>query len=378
MNRTKSEINIELEKSLKELSDYKLALDQSSIVAITDQRGIINYVNENFCKISKYSQQELLGQDHRIINSGYHPKEFIRDLWVTIANGRIWRGELKNKAKDGSYYWVDTTIIPFLNEQDKPYQYVAIRADITPRKKVEQELLLLNEELEMRVKHRTEELESFTYSVSHDLRAPLRAINGYAKMFEEDYIEILDDEAKRLLGVIQDNAKKMGTLIDELLAFSRLGRKELNKSKINTKELTQNIISEYYKSSLEKVDIKIEDLPEVIADYSLMHQVMLNLISNAFKYSVHVEKPCIEISCKAKDDEIIFFVKDNGAGFDMRYSDKLFGVFQRLHSTHEFDGTGVGLAIVKRIITRHGGRVWAEGEIGKGATFYFSLPIINE
>ncbi len=374
MVKTKNEINLELEKSLKELSDYKFALDQSSIVAITDQKGIINYVNDNFCNISKYSREELLGQDHRIINSGYHPKEFIRDLWVTIANGKIWRGELKNKAKDGTYYWVDTTIIPFLNEKDKPYQYVAIRADITSKKLVEKELLLLNEELEIRVKHRTEELESFTYSVSHDLRAPLRAINGYAKMFEEDYIDKLDDEAKRLLGVIQDNAKKMGTLIDELLAFSRLGRKELNKTKVNTKELTENIIDEYYKSSLDRLEIKVGDLPEITADYSLMHQVFQNLISNAIKYSVNAEKPQIEISNKSDKGKIIIFVKDNGAGFNMQYANKLFGVFQRLHSSHEFEGTGVGLAIVKRIINRHGGDVWAEGEIGKGATFYFSIP----
>ena len=374
MIKTKNEINLELEKSLKELSDYKFALDQSSIVAITDQKGIINYVNENFCKISKYSKEELLGKDHRIINSGYHPKEFIRDLWVTIANGNIWRGELKNKAKDGSYYWVDTTIIPFLNENQKPYQYIAIRADISSRKKVEEELMLLNEELEQRVKHRTEELESFSYSVSHDLRAPLRAINGYAKMFEEDYNKILDNEAKRLLGVIQDNAKKMGTLIDELLAFSRIGRKEFNKVEIDVKLLIEKILNEYFKSALENVEIKINVLPKAKADYSLLHQVFLNLISNAVKYTMKKEKPFIEITSQETHDEVIFSIKDNGAGFDMKYSEKLFGVFQRLHATDEFEGTGVGLAIVKRIITRHEGKVWAEGEIGKGAVFNFSLP----
>ncbi len=374
MIKTKNEINLELEKSLKELSDYKFALDQSSIVAITDQKGIINYVNENFCKISKYSKEELLGKDHRIINSGYHPKEFIRDLWVTIANGNIWRGELKNKAKDGSYYWVDTTIIPFLNENQKPYQYIAIRADISSRKKVEEELMLLNEELEQRVKHRTEELESFSYSVSHDLRAPLRAINGYAKMFEEDYNKILDNEAKRLLGVIQDNAKKMGTLIDELLAFSRIGRKEFNKVEIDVKLLIEKILNEYFKSALENVEIKINVLHMAKADYSLLHQVFLNLISNAVKYTMKKEKPFIEITSQETHDEVIFSIKDNGAGFDMKYSEKLFGVFQRLHATDEFEGTGVGLAIVKRIITRHEGKVWAEGEIGKGAVFNFSLP----
>src|SRR6476620_8215604 len=141
-----------LRKSLKEAADYKYALEESCIVAITDQKGIITYANDNFCKISKYSEEELVGQDHRIINSGYHPKEFIRNLWVTIANGKIWKGELKNKAKDGTVYWVDTTIVPFLNEHGKPYQYVAIRADITQRKEAENKLKRINEDLEEKVK----------------------------------------------------------------------------------------------------------------------------------------------------------------------------------------------------------------------------------
>src|ERR1035437_3594693 len=159
-NQPTDSLNIRtIQKNLKEISDYKYALDESSIVAITDQRGIIKYANDNFCKISKYSREELIGQDHRIISSGYHPKEFIRDLWLTIANGKIWRGELKNKAKDGTIYWVDTTIVPFLNEMGKPYQYVAIRADITQQKKAQLEIQKLNEELEQKVIDRTAELQ---------------------------------------------------------------------------------------------------------------------------------------------------------------------------------------------------------------------------
>src|SRR5204863_144261 len=158
----------------------------SSIVAITDQKGIINYVNDNFCKISKYSREELIGQDHRIINSGYHSKQFIRNIWTTIANGKVWKGEIKNRAKDGAYYWVDTTIIPFLDASGKPFQYVAIRADITERKKVESEIIALNETLEKKIQDRTveleianKEMESFSYSVAHDLRSPVRAMHGY-------------------------------------------------------------------------------------------------------------------------------------------------------------------------------------------------------
>jgi PAS domain S-box-containing protein len=362
------------EKSLKELSDYKFALDQSSIVAITDQKGIIKYVNETFCKISQYSTEELIGQDHRLINSGYHPKEFIRSLWVTIANGQTWRGEIKNRAKDGSYYWVDTTIIPFLDESKKPYQYVAIRFDITERKKIEEEFRLLNEQLETRVQLRTEELEAFSYSVSHDLRAPLRAVNGYAQILEEDYSDKLDDEGNRLLGVIRDNAKKMGNLIDDLLAFSGLGRKQLMLTRIDMNELVKNLLSETGKIQIDHAEVKYNNLHEIYADYSLIHQVMMNLISNSIKYSAKVEKPVIEINSAIEKNQYVFSVKDNGAGFDMRYYDKLFGVFQRLHTGTEFEGTGVGLAIVKRIVDKHGGKVWGNGEVGKGAIFYFSIP----
>src|SRR5436190_8312065 len=172
--------------SLREIVNLKTALDEHSIVAITDPQGRITYANDKFCAISKYSRDELLGQDHRIINSGYHPKEFIRDLWSTIAQGRVWKSEIRNRAKDGAIYWVQTTIVPFLNGEGKPFQYVSIRTDITERKKAESEIQKFNEELAKRVRERTaelevsnKELEAFSYSVSHDLRAPVRHISGY-------------------------------------------------------------------------------------------------------------------------------------------------------------------------------------------------------
>lgn len=367
----------QLNITIKEIADYKFALDESSIVAITDQKGIIKYVNDNFCRISKYDAGELLGQDHRIINSGYHSKEFIRNLWITIATGKIWKGELKNRAKDGTVYWVDTTIVPFLNEHGKPYQYIAIRADITGRKIAEEENQKLNEDLELTVKQRTEELEAFTYSVSHDLRAPLRAINGFAKMLNEEYSAAFDAEAMRLFKRIEENAKKMGALIDDLLEFSKLGRKEIHRSPVQMTELVQETLSEINTTLHHKASVHIHPLHAAHVDNTLIKQVMVNLISNALKYSSKAEKPAIEIKSYRTGDEIIYSVSDNGVGFDNQYAGKLFGVFQRLHLQKDFEGTGVGLALVKRIIDKHGGRVWAEGELNKGATFFFSLPTSN-
>lgn len=371
-----------LNYSLKEVSDYKYALDKSCIVAITNQKGIIEYVNENFCTISKYSSEELIGQDHRIINSGHHSKEFIRNLWVTIAKGGVWKGEIKNKAKDGKFYWVDTTIVPFLNESGKPYQYVAIRADITERKNAEEELYQLNEQLEDRVKSRTHqfeianrELEAFSYSVSHDLRAPLRGVSGFAKILEEDYGQLLDEEGNRLLHKINDNAGTMGQLIDDLLTFSRTGRKEIIGNIINMNALVDTCLRELLADNRITVcSLEKQQLAECTGDISLIKQVWLNLIGNAIKYSSKTTSPKITIGSIENDAMQVYFVKDNGVGFDMQYAHKLFGVFQRLHSNEEFDGTGVGLALVKLIISKHHGEVWAEAEPGKGAAFYFSLP----
>jgi signal transduction histidine kinase len=232
------------------------------------------------------------------------------------------------------------------------------------------------DELEKRVKERTEDLESFSYSVSHDLRTPLRAINGYAQMLGEDYDTVLDAEGKRWLGEVRNNARKMGVLIDDLLTFSRLGRKGITKSNVDMNKLVETVLAEINQGNTHSAEIKCSNLFPAIADYNLLQQVITNLLSNAIKYSSKKEKPLIEIKSERKNKALIYSVSDNGAGFDMEYVNKLFGVFQRLHSNEEFSGTGVGLAIVQRIIHKHDGKVWAQGKEGQGATFFFSLPEI--
>ena len=219
------------------------------------------------------------------------------------------------------------------------------------------------------------ELESFSYSVSHDLRSPLRAIHGYTQMLKEDYITQLDAEARRIINNTMHYAKIMGQLIDDLLTFSRLGRKELIKRNITMQDIVTNICNEIKNEyGSRNIQFKINELHAIEGDIVIIKQAWVNLISNAVKYSRLNEKTVIEIGCNVKEDEIIYYIKDNGVGFDMLYVDKLFGVFQRLHANKEFEGTGVGLAIVHRIISKHGGRVWAEGKVGEGAIFYFSLP----
>lgn len=218
------------------------------------------------------------------------------------------------------------------------------------------------------------ELESFSYSVSHDLRAPLRIVSGQTGILLEDYEHSLDESAKRLLTGIRNNVLKMNTLIDDLLKFSKLGRREVQKSEIQIEKMVRETLEEIGKSTPHRADVRIAPLLPAKADHNLLTQVWANLLSNAVKYSSKKEKPTVEISCEQQDDAIVYAVKDNGAGFNMTYADKLFGVFQRLHAPSEFEGTGVGLAIVQRIIAKHGGKVWAEGIENEGATFYFSLP----
>ena len=219
------------------------------------------------------------------------------------------------------------------------------------------------------------DLESFSYSVSHDLRAPLRAIDGYSNILRESCGDRLGDEDKRLLGKILENTQRMGTLIEDLLAFSQLGRRPIFAAEIDMEALAREVVDELRSAPGQQVpNCVLKPLPAGWGDRSLVRQVWLNLLSNAIKFTGASEVPSIELGGSSEDARNVYYVKDNGAGFDMRYYGKLFGVFQRLHSSREFPGTGVGLAIVQRVVVRHGGRVWAEGQPGKGATFYFALP----
>lgn len=372
--------HVDVADSLRELSTLKAALDEHAIVAITDPRGRINYVNDKFCKISQYSRDELLGQDHRIINSGFHSKDFIQHLWTSIAGGQPWHGEIRNRAKDGSFYWVDTTIVPFLNEQGRPKQYVAIRADITERKRAEEALARTADELATQaaeLARSNKDLEQFAYAASHDLQEPLRAVAGCLQILQKRYGEKLDAKADELIFHAVDGANRMQLLIEGLLMFSRVGTRGAAFAPMDCAESVRNAIKNLESTIREtRAKVIIGELPSLLGDTIQITLLFQNLIGNGIKFS-KTSDPEIHIAAVRDGNNWDVFVKDNGIGIDPRHHERIFGIFQRLHTRSEYPGTGIGLAICKRIVERHNGRIWVDSAAGSGATFHCSLPAAN-
>ncbi|MGZ3919740.1 MAG: ATP-binding protein [Bacteroidia bacterium] len=374
-------LSLELESYIKQLQQSEEKFEKAfssnpagiTLTNVTTGKWI--EVNESFEKMTGFARKELLGRSSSELEI-FTNDERKKILLELERKGSVKNYEVYFKRKNGEKGSAIFSNEPILIG-GKPH-VISILYDITAKKEAEKRVKQLNSELQSnlaQLESVNKELESFSYSVSHDLRAPLRAIDGYAGILEEDYGKNLDEEGKRILDAVKYNAKKMGSLIDDLLSFSRLGKKELIKTDINMNQLMEGALYDLNKSIKHRASIKIKNLAPARGDYGLLSQIATNLLSNAIKYSSKVKDPMIEVSSEITDKEMIYSIKDNGAGFDMKYINKLFGVFQRLHTADEFEGTGVGLAIVQRIISKHGGRVWAEGEKNKGATFRFSLPI---
>jgi signal transduction histidine kinase len=329
--------------------------------------------------------------DFSPISRVIYPKDLervIRDIEYSAEHLSYFTCEFRVQIPGREIQWVYSTSTPE-RLPDGSVTWYGFIVDITDKKLAEEALResegkfrKLNEKLEERVEERTiqlreanQELEAFSYSVSHDLRSPLRHINGFAEILTKQYSDQLPEDARKHLNTITASAKRLGTLIDDLLSFSRTGRSELKKSTLKMNQIIEESLIQI-KPSLKdrKIDWEISKLPDAMGDYNLMRLVWINLLDNAVKYTRTKEKAVIKIGYKDEKQETVFFIKDNGAGFDMKYAHKLFGVFQRLHSSTQFEGTGIGLANVRRIVLRHGGRIWAEAKTNLGATFYFSIP----
>lgn len=356
------------------------------MIYLINEEGVVEMANQAMANIYMIELENLIGRNIReFADLGAISQENANDFLANNAEVietqlDVFIPQEAAIRQDGTTIWFQTSLTPF-NQEGQPPKVLGISVDISERIKTENHIHSMNQILETMVEVRTadlmkanEELRSFAYSISHDLRAPLRAIDGFSRILGEEHSAQLNQEAKRYIGLLQQNAIMMGKLIEGLLEFSRKSHQEMHLQTVDPEALVKTVLEDlYYEYPQHPAEVHIQSLPSISADPLLLKQVFQNLMQNAFKFTSKTKKPQITIGCDMMEKQPVFYVKDNGSGFDMKYADRLFGVFQRLHRTEEFEGTGIGLAITKRIITRHGGTIWTEAEAGNGASFYFTL-----
>ncbi|MBT2757065.1 PAS domain S-box protein [Mesobacillus foraminis] len=347
-----------LKNSLREVSDYKFAIDQAAIVAFTDEKGIIKSVNDKFVEISGYSREELIGSDHRLLNSGFHSKEFFKNLWRTIGSGKVWKGEIRNKAKDGSFYWVSTTIVPFLNENGKPYQYLAMRSDITERKQTE-ELL-----------HRQDKLAAvgqLAAGVAHEIRNPLTSMKGYAEFLQLDEE---DPQRREFLDIILDEINRVNNIVEEFMVLAKPKTVELEEK--NIVPILRNIVSLLeFEARKRRVKLHFDannDIVQIECDENRLKQVFLNFIKNGIE--AMPDGGDLYVSAVVENNNVEISIKDTGVGIP---PEKLQKIGEPFYTTKK-EGTGLGLMVSFKIIESHNGKVYIESEQNKGTTFRILLP----
>lgn len=352
---------------------FRSSPDWIAITTLSDGRFV--EVNDAFLWITGYSREEVVGKPSSELRLWVDPQERLNMVEELREKGVIRNHEVRFRMKSGEIRTMLRSAE--LIDLEGVECMISVTRDITDRKRAEEEIRSLNYELEQRIAELTEankELDAFNASVSHDLRSPLMVIGGFTKIVLREHADCLDLKGVEMLQTIQKSVGKMENLINDLLAFSRSGRKQLNVARVDMRDLAQSVFDDLSATVPDrKVKFDVGDILPADVDRSLMRQVFANLIANAIKFTRHREVAVIEVRSRVEGDHIVYSVRDNGVGFDMQSSDRLFNVFQRLHRSEEFEGTGLGLSIVHRIVSRHGGRAWAEGKVGGGATFHFSV-----
>jgi len=364
----------EVKKERDHLSDVMKALDESTITAITDKNGTIIYANRKFEEISKYPVLELLGKNHRILKSGFHPPEFFDKMWDTISSGRVWRGTVKNHAKDGSIYWVNTVITPFLDDDGIPEQYMAIRMDVTKEKALEEDL----HKALQKVEETQKEKEEFVAMVTHDLKGHLAPIKGNVSLLKMKDMGELSKEQLECVNEIDANATKQLTMIESLISAQKIGLDSMKYdiTELSTKDVIQDVLKTWDSIMKEKKinfhgtldDIKFK------GDKRRVGEVFSNLIQNSHDFVSNNGE--ISIGCADREDHVEFFVKDNGKGIPKDKQEGLFEKYKQVVSDQKrkYGGTGLGLSICLALVTGMNGKIWFESEEGKGATFFFTIP----
>jgi PAS domain S-box-containing protein len=388
--------------TLQLLKAYEHAIDENIISTITDTKGVIVHVNKKFCEISKYTADEVIGKHHRILNSGYHSKEFFKKMWQTIGKGNVWHNEIRNKAKDGTIYWVDTVIVPIKDENEKNTHYLSLRTLITERKQLQETLQIANEVLEQKVLERTmeliiknekletqnQELQQFNWVTSHDLQEPLRKIKTYSFLIKES----LKGEKAEIIAFVDiaiKSAEQMSNKINDLLHYSHLSMNSTFKL-TSLNDCIQDVIAVLEEKIKQKEAIvNVSPMPSIDAIKGHINQVFQNLIDNALKFSKPDEPPIINITAELISEKKIdgkkdlngtycrIVISDNGIGFDEIYLGKIFAIFQRLHAGETYEGTGIGLAIAKKIIDKHNGLIQAKSKLNEGSIFTIILPLLQ-
>jgi PAS domain S-box-containing protein len=374
LRQARDKLEIEVVERTQQASLLNLTHDT---IFVRDMSDVITYWNRGAQELYGWMAEEAIGKcAHELLHTVFpQPIEEIRA--ELLRSGR-WDGELEKTRSDGTQVAVASRWSLRRDEQQRPAAVLETNNDITERMRREHEISKLNEELGKRtaeLESINKELEAFAYSISHDLRAPLRHMAGFTELLRKNTASLLNEKSQRYVTMIMESAQRMGNLIDDLLAFSRIGRAETHKTMVSLEQLVQEALAEVRQDARERNIVwKVGGLPAWYGDRSMLRLALVNLIANAVKFTRTRAQAEIEIGCTDnKQNQVVVFVRDNGVGFDMKYVNKLFGVFQRLHPPEAFEGTGIGLATVQRIVHRHGGRVWAEGLVGQGATFYFSL-----